>query len=101
MQLSFFGRLCRLTAFWLGKSPHTWYRWFTVKAMVLFTVRYNVYRSKQWHYYMLEFCYFANVLLLVQIWVLPNWPWMYKASPCTATLLSISKCCTRADLAAA
>ena len=40
------GRARRLSAYWLGKSAHTWHRWFTLKACVLFTVRFFVYRSK-------------------------------------------------------
>ena len=45
---------CRLSAYWLGHSPHTWHRWFTLKAVVLFTVRYFIYRSKSFQYYLLE-----------------------------------------------
>ncbi|KAK9792955.1 hypothetical protein WJX73_006729 [Symbiochloris irregularis] len=84
-----------LSAFWVGKSPATWHRWFTLKALVLFTIRYRVYKAKHWHYYMLEFCYFANLVLLVQLWVFPQSAWLYKATfsqvagPMTAAIAAL------------
>jgi hypothetical protein len=42
-----------LSAFWLGASPQTFYRLFTVKAVVLVALRWANYRAKRWHYYLL------------------------------------------------
>lgn len=49
-----------------------------MKAVLLYGLRFYLYRAKNWHYYMLEFCYFANVLLLVEVWLFPNNPTIHK-----------------------
>ena len=38
----------RLSAYWLGKSPETFYRLYTGAALVLFATRLFIYRSKGW-----------------------------------------------------
>lgn len=39
---------CRVCAYWLGSSPQTFYRLYTMLGMVLFTFRYLVYRARKW-----------------------------------------------------
>ncbi|KAK9844314.1 hypothetical protein WJX74_000680 [Apatococcus lobatus] len=56
-----------LTAFWMGKQPGTFFYWYTIKAVALFSTRYYIYSQKHWQYYMLEYCYFSNLLLLLEI----------------------------------
>jgi hypothetical protein len=41
-------------------------------VLVLLGARWAVYRAKRWHYYLLDFCYFANLLLLVHLWAAPH-----------------------------
>ena len=43
---------CSLTAFWMGKQPGTFFYWYTVKAVALFSTRYYIYSQKHWQYYM-------------------------------------------------
>ena len=38
---------CRLSAYWLGWSPTTFYRVYTIEAAVLFTLRWVMYRMKK------------------------------------------------------
>ena len=38
--------MCRLSAYWLGKSPETFYRLYTGAAIALFGTRLFIYRSK-------------------------------------------------------
>lgn len=71
---------CSLSAYWLGASPQTFYKYYTCKAVVLYGSRFYLYKSKNWHYYMLEFCYFANILLLLEVWVFPNSPTFHKVT---------------------
>lgn len=61
-----------LNAYWLGWSPETFYRVYSLEAVVLIAVRWVVYRMKKWHYYLWDFCYFANIVLLIQLWLLPK-----------------------------
>ena len=69
---------CRLSAYWLGWSPTTFYRIYTAEAFVLFTLRWALYRIKKWHYYLFDFCYVANVLLLLHLWVFPHSAYLHK-----------------------
>lgn len=96
---------CRLSAYWLGYSPATFNRRiYTWAAIILFTLRYVIYRVKKWHYYgesgiselsfgacfwirdglmlqlaaVYDFCYLANVLLLVHIWFIPHSAFLHK-----------------------
>jgi hypothetical protein len=45
---------------------------YTSQVVVLLAARWAVYRAKRWHYYLLDFCYFANLLLLVHLWLAPS-----------------------------
>ena len=36
--------LRRLSAFWLGRDPATFYRWWSAKAVLLFGVRFLIYQ---------------------------------------------------------
>ena len=72
--------LSRLSAYWLGWSPATFYRVYTIEAVVLFTLRWALYRMKRWHYYLFDFCYVANVLMLLHIWVWPHSAIMHKVT---------------------
>ena len=45
---------------------------YTVKALLLISLRFMVFRSKKWHYYLFDFCYFANALTLIFIHVFPT-----------------------------
>lgn len=60
------------SAYWLGYSPSTFYKLYTVKALLLLTVRLVLYRQDKMHYYLLDFCYYANALMLVHVWALPE-----------------------------
>ncbi|EFN52360.1 hypothetical protein CHLNCDRAFT_138776 [Chlorella variabilis] len=50
-----------LTSFWVGRWPSTYYWFWMAKDVVLFTLRYMVYKKKGMHYMMLEYCYAANL----------------------------------------
>jgi hypothetical protein len=40
-------------SYWLGWSPQTFYKLYTVQVVVLGLVRFAVYRLRKWHYYLL------------------------------------------------
>lgn len=60
------------SAFWIGRSPSTFYQLYTVKAIFLGLLRFYMYRKEKMHYYLLDFCYYANVLHVVQVWFFPE-----------------------------
>ncbi len=61
-----------LSAFILGAWPTRFYLWYTPKAVVLIGLRWLNFRKRGTHYLLFDFCYFANWLLLLYLWVLPN-----------------------------
>jgi hypothetical protein len=47
--------------------------WFySVKLPTLVIARYFSYKSHNWHWFLLDFCYFANILMCVFLWLLPK-----------------------------
>ena len=43
--------------------------------MALILIRWFIYKSKRWHYFLFDFCYFVNFLILVYFWSpwKPSW----------------------------
>ncbi|KAK9841696.1 hypothetical protein WJX74_010260 [Apatococcus lobatus] len=69
-----------ISAYWLGFSPATFYRIYTVAAFVLLFTRWALYKSKRQHYYLFDFCYMANLLLLFHIWICPHSAFLHKVT---------------------
>lgn len=69
-----------ICAYWLGCAPQTFYQLYSAECLLLFGVRLADYWFKKWHYYLFDFCYYANVLLLCHIWVLPKWKLLTKVT---------------------
>jgi hypothetical protein len=59
-------------AYWLGHAPQTFYRLYTVEAGVLLLLRWMFYRWSRQHYYLFDWCYIANAMLLVHLWYAPT-----------------------------
>lgn len=69
-----------LGAYWLGCCRHTFYKLYSIKAIVLFSARFFLYKYQKMHYYFFDFCYFANALLLFFLWVMPTSSFLLKVS---------------------
>ncbi|KAG2436955.1 hypothetical protein HXX76_006471 [Chlamydomonas incerta] len=67
-------------AFWLGRSPSTFYLLYGGVGGVLMAARWASYFSRKWHYYLYDFCYYANLLLVLQLWLLPRWAPLAKVT---------------------
>ena len=68
-----------LTTFMLGRYPNTYYYTHhvcTVSSLVVFRL-YN-YRKKGWHYYLFDFCYFANFLMIYFLLFAPKSDVLFK-----------------------
>ena len=39
---------------------------------MLFSLRLAIYWHKRWNYYLLDFCYYGQALLLAQVWLFPD-----------------------------
>jgi len=59
--------LC-ITEYILLKVPHMMLYWYSFLLVPLLTARYYTYHKIKFHYFMLDFCYYVQVLLLFQIY---------------------------------
>jgi hypothetical protein len=62
------------TMYLLGKWPTRFYLWHSPKAVLLITMRWFSFVSQKpaQHFLLLDFCYFANALCLLYLWVWPG-----------------------------
>eukprot|EP01068_Selenidium_serpulae_P010848 Selendium_serpulae@DN5548_c0_g1_i1.p2 len=79
-----------LTSFWVGHHPQSYYIFHTIKTIFMVLARFIVYRWQKNHYYMLDYCYYANLLLLLYLWVLPLNATLWKALFSSSGILAIS-----------
>eukprot|EP00250_Pteridium_aquilinum_P019497 c24454_g1_i5 orf=641-1804(-) len=63
-----FGTFC----FLLGSRPQDIPSLYCLFFIVIAPLRWIYYRSKKWHYYLLDFCYYANVIFMIMILYFPN-----------------------------
>lgn len=61
-----------LTAFWIGRWPHTYHYFWLLKDAVLFSLRFLVYKQRGMHYMMLEYCYAANLVSFAYLFLKPQ-----------------------------
>ena len=63
----------------LGKAPCYYPAWHTVMAAVLLSGRIVYFRMLRYHYFLVDFCYYANGMLLFYIWKYPDSEWLGSA----------------------
>ena len=72
---------CIMISFILGRYPHTWFiRFYTFTICAKIFVKWMVYKSKGWHYYMTDFCYAANTIVVLWINFFPQNDIIFKMS---------------------
>jgi hypothetical protein len=55
----------------LGKQPCYFYHFYAMVLFFLLSIRYFAYKSKNMHYFLFEFCYYANVGLVTTVYLFP------------------------------
>eukprot|EP01128_Nolandella_sp_AFSM9_P012802 TRINITY_DN9635_c0_g1_i1.p1 TRINITY_DN9635_c0_g1~~TRINITY_DN9635_c0_g1_i1.p1 ORF type:complete len:379 (-),score=65.93 TRINITY_DN9635_c0_g1_i1:111-1115(-) len=65
------------TAYLLGAFPAWFPIAYSVKAVLLITLRFLYYYHHNYHYFLLDFCYSANALCLLYLWYAPNSPALF------------------------
>ncbi|PSC73097.1 Membrane transporter [Micractinium conductrix] len=73
-KLAFVLGVCNVvvTAFWVGRWPETYHHFWLLKDVLLFSLRFLVYRKSGMHYMMFEYCYFGNALGLYHLFLRPD-----------------------------
>ncbi|ODQ63737.1 hypothetical protein NADFUDRAFT_84339 [Nadsonia fulvescens var. elongata DSM 6958] len=56
----------------IGSCPEWFHIIYTAQLLVLMPLRIHIYRKRQFHYFLLDLCYFVNLLCLIFIWILPT-----------------------------
>ena len=52
----------------IGKYPHDlFYKYYVILVPILLILRFLHYKSLGWHYYISDFCYYANLLVLYTV----------------------------------
>jgi len=79
-----------VAAFWIGRQPQTFWINYTVKMVLLLGLRYITWKPIRQHYYMFDFCYFANAVTLTYVFLLPQNAMLFNAASgfCGFMLLS-------------
>lgn len=67
-----------ITAMCLTTSAQLMIYWYTIKFAVMISTRAVMYKRKGHHYFLFDFCYFGNSLLLLYLWVLPDSPILFS-----------------------
>ncbi|GKB25435.1 uncharacterized membrane protein-like protein [Tanacetum coccineum] len=63
-----FGGFC----FILGARPQDIRYWYCFFYIIFVPLRWIYYRYKKWHYYLLDFCYYANTIFLIMLFFYPK-----------------------------
>lgn len=65
--------------FFLGRYPNSFYYDYQSALLTLLVfLKWVYYKSQGWHYYMTDFCYAANALLILFLEFYPNSDYLFK-----------------------
>ncbi|KAG0165067.1 hypothetical protein DFQ28_009092 [Apophysomyces sp. BC1034] len=56
--------------------------YYSVQLVHLLTLRSIIYRSKRWHYFIFDMCYFVNVMMMLFLWAFPGSSMLFVATYC-------------------
>jgi len=56
----------------MGAHPDLIAPFYSIKAMILISTRFYSYKKLNWHYFLFDFCYFANLVLLLNLYFYPQ-----------------------------
>lgn len=79
-----------VSAYWLGARSDTFYLYYTAQMVLTMICKAFDYSVNAQHYFLLDFCFFANLLILAWMWLFPTSGLMYNAADSFCGLLCIS-----------
>lgn len=56
--------------------------YYTILSFYLISLRYLIYKVKNWHYFIFDLCYFVNAMTLLYIWCFPSSSSLFLATYC-------------------
>ncbi|RUS29387.1 hypothetical protein BC938DRAFT_480719 [Jimgerdemannia flammicorona] len=75
------GNAC-LSPWMAAKYPEWVPHWYTLQALYLIPLRFFIYKSRSWHYFVYDLCYFVNVLTVLWLYVFPSSQWLFISLFC-------------------
>ena len=73
-----------ISGYLLGGHPQLFHLWYTAQLVYFMPIRIYIYRRRGYHYFLLDLCYFVNLLLALSIWVFPSSKRLFMAAFCLA-----------------
>lgn len=61
-----------ISGYLVGAFPQYFHWWYTAQLCYFYPIRFYTYHKRGYHYFLVDLCYFVNLLLLLSIWVFPN-----------------------------
>lgn len=73
-----------ISGYLVGAFPEYFHLWYTAQLCYFYPVRFYTYHKRGYHYFLVDLCYFVNLLLLLVIWVFPHSRRLFIAAFCLA-----------------
>ena len=71
--------LCGTFAYMIGRWPNDFfYKFYLVLVPIMCLIRFIDYKPKGWHYFLIDFCYYAGAIVLMFIGFYPKSPVFYR-----------------------
>jgi len=73
-----------ISGYLIGAYPHNFYLWYTAQLLYFMPIRYYTYQKRGYHYFLVDLCYFVNLLLMISIWFFPESKRLFISTYCLA-----------------
>lgn len=64
------------------RYPNSIPLYYSIQLVVLVILRYVIYRSRRWHYFIFDICYFVNCMTMLFLWAFPHSSLLFIATFC-------------------
>ncbi|KAF2756311.1 hypothetical protein EJ05DRAFT_477483, partial [Pseudovirgaria hyperparasitica] len=73
-----------ISGYLVGALPEWFHLWYSAQILYFMPIRYYTYHKRGYHYFLVDLCYFVNLLLMLSIWVFPNSKRLFISTYCLA-----------------
>jgi len=73
-----------ISGYLIGGYPEYFHLWYTAQLVYFMPIRIFTYHRRGYHYFLVDLCYFVNLLLMLSIWVFPYSKRLFTAAYCLA-----------------
>ncbi|KAI9155285.1 Glycerophosphocholine acyltransferase [Paramyrothecium foliicola] len=73
-----------ISGYLIGGFPEYFHLWYTAQLVYFMPIRIFTYHRRGMHYFLVDLCYFVNLLLSLSIWVFPKSKRLFTAAYCLA-----------------